>query len=114
MHFRTLYRDSDYFHSGQDCTAGSRVFVQSSVYDKFVRKLLELSKEFVVGDPFDDNTAAGPVISKVQYDRVWGYIDTGKQEGAKVILGGEKRKERGFFVDPCSKPYSLQCQKHLD
>ncbi|GJJ07507.1 hypothetical protein Clacol_001709 [Clathrus columnatus] len=89
------------WNSGQDCTAGSRVFVQSSIYDKFIKILLEKAKEFVVGDPFDPQTAAGPVISKVQYDRVWNYIASGKKEGAKVVLGGEKREGKGFFVDPC-------------
>lgn len=64
--------------------------------------LVQKAKEFVVGDPFDESTAGGPVISKAQYDRVWGYIESGKQEGAKVAVGGEKRNTKGFFVDPTS------------
>jgi len=54
------------------------------------------------GDGFDDTVAGGPVVSKTQYDRVWSYIESGKAEGAKVVLGGEKRPGKGFFVDPTS------------
>jgi len=88
------------WNSGQDCTAGSRLYVQDTIYDKFIALLVQKAKEFVVGDPFDEKTAGGPVISKAQYDRVWGYIEAGKQEGAKVAVGGEKRKTKGYFVDP--------------
>ncbi|KAF8529070.1 aldehyde dehydrogenase domain-containing protein [Hysterangium stoloniferum] len=87
--------------AGQDCTAGSRVYVQASIYDRFVQLLVKKAKEFVVGDPFDEKTAGGPVISKLQYDRVWGYIESGKKEGATVLVGGEKRQGKGYFVDPC-------------
>ncbi|KAJ7507709.1 aldehyde dehydrogenase domain-containing protein [Mycena galericulata] len=88
------------YNSGQDCTAGSRVYVQDSIHDKFVELLVSKVKELVIGDGLDDNTSAGPVVSKTQYDRVWSYIESGKQEGAKVVLGGTKRPGKGFFVDP--------------
>lgn len=77
--------------------------MQASVYDKFIQLLVKKAKEFVVGDPFDEATAGGPLISKVQYDRVWSYIESGKKEGAKVVVGGEKRTSKGFFVDPCGE-----------
>ncbi|KIM90700.1 hypothetical protein PILCRDRAFT_973 [Piloderma croceum F 1598] len=88
------------YNTGQDCTAGSRVYVQDTIYDKFVALLVSKAKELVVGDGFDPKTTAGPVVSKAQYDRVYGYIESGKKEGAKVILGGEKRSGKGFFIDP--------------
>jgi aldehyde dehydrogenase (NAD+) len=88
------------YNTGQDCTAGSRVYVQETIYDKFVALLVSKAKELVVGDGFDENTTAGPVVSKIQYDKVHGYIEAGKKEGAKVILGGEKRSGKGFFIDP--------------
>jgi len=88
------------YNTGQDCTAGSRVYVQESIYDKFVALLVSKAKELVVGDGFDEKTTAGPVVSKTQYDRVHGYIEVGKKEGAKVILGGKKRPGKGFFIDP--------------
>ncbi|KAK7470746.1 hypothetical protein VKT23_002166 [Stygiomarasmius scandens] len=88
------------YNSGQDCTAGSRVYVQDTVYDKFMEILVSKVKATNFGDGFDDTVAGGPVVSKTQYDRVWSYIESGKAEGAKVVLGGEKRPGKGFFVDP--------------
>ncbi|KAJ4466503.1 aldehyde dehydrogenase domain-containing protein [Lentinula aciculospora] len=88
------------YNTGQDCTAGSRVYVQDSVYDKFIDVLVSTVKETVIGNGFDKNTGGGPLVSKAQFDRVWGYIDAGKAEGAKVVLGGERRNTKGYFVDP--------------
>ncbi|KAJ8086514.1 hypothetical protein PM082_005337 [Marasmius tenuissimus] len=88
------------YNTGQDCTAGSRLYVQESIYDKFLQILVDKVKATVIGDGFDEKSTGGPVVSKVQYDRVWGYIESGKSEGAKIILGGEKRKTKGFYVDP--------------
>jgi aldehyde dehydrogenase (NAD+) len=88
------------YNTGQDCTAGSRVYVQDTVYDQFVSLLVSKAKQLVVGDGFDLNSAAGPVVSKLQYDKVWRYIEKGRAEGATTILGGEKRLGKGFYVDP--------------
>jgi aldehyde dehydrogenase (NAD+) len=57
-------------------------------------------KAQVIADGFDESAGGGPVVSKGQYDRVWSYIEAGKAAGAKVALGGEKRSEKGFWVDP--------------
>ncbi|KAJ3869717.1 NAD-aldehyde dehydrogenase [Lentinula novae-zelandiae] len=88
------------YNTGQDCTAGSRIYVQDTVYDKFIDVLVSTVKETVIGNGFDQKTGGGPLVSKAQFDRVWGYIDAGKAEGAKVVLGGERRNTKGFFVDP--------------
>ncbi|KAF8268259.1 NAD-aldehyde dehydrogenase [Lactarius quietus] len=88
------------YNTGQDCTAGSRVYVQDTIYDKFVEILVSKAKELVIGDGFDENSGGGPVVSKTQYDRVWSYIESGKKEGAQAILGGEKRTSPGYYVDP--------------
>jgi len=88
------------YNTGQDCTAGSRVYVQDSIYENFLALLISKVKELVIGDGMDEKSAGGPVVSKTQYDRVWGYIEAGKQEGAQVVLGGVKRSGKGFFVDP--------------
>ncbi|KAK1236742.1 hypothetical protein PQX77_000098 [Marasmius sp. AFHP31] len=95
------------YNTGQDCTAGSRLYVQESIYDKFLQILVDKVKATVIGDGFDEKSTGGPVVSKVQYDRVWGYIESGKFEGAKIILGGEKRKTKGFYVDPTSSSGSF-------
>lgn len=88
------------YNTGQDCTAGSRLFVQDSIYDKFMEILVSKAKQLVVGDGFDEKTAGGPVVSKMQYDKIFRYIGYGKEEGAKLVLGGEKRSTKGYFVDP--------------
>ncbi|KAJ7667933.1 NAD-aldehyde dehydrogenase [Mycena polygramma] len=78
------------YNSGQDCTAGSRIYVQESIHDKFVGLLVSKVKELVFGNGLDAQSHGGPVVSKIQYDRVWSYIEAGKQEGAKVAVGGTK------------------------
>ncbi|THH33752.1 hypothetical protein EUX98_g450 [Antrodiella citrinella] len=90
------------YNTGQDCTAGSRVYVQDTVYDAFLEKLVEKAKALTISHAFDEKSGGGPVVSKVQYDKIWSYIDSGKQEGAKCILGGVKRSGKGYYVDPTS------------
>ncbi|OSX60595.1 hypothetical protein POSPLADRAFT_1147983 [Postia placenta MAD-698-R-SB12] len=88
------------YNTGQDCTAGSRLFVQESIYDKFMSILVAKAQELVVGDGFDEKSGGGPVVSKIQYDKIFRYIGYGKEDGAKLALGGEKRPSKGYFVDP--------------
>jgi len=92
-------------NQGQICTATSRVLVQESIYDKFVEKFTETVKSTsVVGDPFKDDTFQGPQVTKVQYERVLGYVETGKSEGAKLSHGGVPYKNvgegKGYFIEP--------------
>lgn len=88
------------FNTGQDCTAGSRLYVEDSVHDEFVALLIQKAKQLAIGDGFDEKSGGGPVVSKVQYDKIWSYIESGKAQGAKLVLGGQKRPGKGFFVDP--------------
>lgn len=88
------------FNTGQDCCAGSRVYVQDTIYEKFIPILVEKTKALFVGDGFDEKSGCGPLVSKVQYEKVWSYIEAGKQQGAKLLLGGEKRPGKGFYIDP--------------
>ena len=90
---------------GQICTATSRVLVEESIYDKFVELFKEQVKEVSkVGDPFQDSTFQGPQVTKAQYEKVLGYIESGKSEGATLVMGGEAHKNvgdgRGFFIAP--------------
>jgi aldehyde dehydrogenase (NAD+) len=94
-----------YSNQGQICTATSRILVQENIYDKFVEKLKEVIKSTsVVGDPFNDDTYQGPQVTKAQYERVLGYIETGKSEGATLSHGGVPFKNvdggKGFFIEP--------------
>lgn len=88
------------FNHGQCCCAGSRVYVQSGIYDEFAKAFTDHIKTLQVGDPFDEGIYQGPQISQTQQDRIMNYIECGKKEGATVVLGGDKHGNDGFFVQP--------------
>lgn len=90
---------------GQICTATSRLLIHSSVHDEFVQKFIqEIRNNSKVGDPFDQNTFQGPQVTKQQFERVLSYVEAGKHEGARLVLGGEACTDvaggRGYFVEP--------------
>jgi len=89
-----------FFNQGQCCCAGSRLFVEEKVHDQLVEKLVKKAKSQKVGDPFDSETTQGPQVSQEQCDRVLGYIETGKKEGAKVLTGGRRLGNNGYFIEP--------------
>ncbi|ORZ15064.1 aldehyde dehydrogenase domain-containing protein [Absidia repens] len=89
-----------FFNHGQCCCAGSRVYVQEGIYDRFLEKFKKATEETRVGDPTDESTFQGPQISQLQYDRIMGYIESGKDEGAKVYLGGARHGDKGYFIQP--------------
>lgn len=76
------------------------MFVQDSIYDKFVARSAELASNRVVGDPFDNETEMGPQIDEKQFHKILNMINTGKREGAKLETGGEKCNDKGFFIRP--------------
>jgi aldehyde dehydrogenase (NAD+) len=92
-------------NAGQICSATSRILVQESIYDSFVTAFKSHVQEFsVVGDPFAESTFQGPQVTKAQYDRVMGYIKSGREEGATLVAGGEAFTSvgtgKGFFIKP--------------
>ncbi|CAF9903782.1 MAG: Aldehyde dehydrogenase [Gomphillus americanus] len=89
-----------YMNHGQCCCAGSRIYVQEEIYDKFLEAFKARAKKNVVGLPHEANTFQGPQVSKVQFDRIMGYIDEGKKAGAKVEIGGERHGNEGYFIQP--------------
>jgi aldehyde dehydrogenase (NAD+) len=89
-----------YLNQGQCCCAGSRVFVQDQIHDKFVAKLAEKVKQRKVGDPVDPATQQGPQVDKAQFDKIMSYISKGREQGAKCVTGGERVGTKGFFVAP--------------
>ncbi|MBA2312389.1 MAG: aldehyde dehydrogenase family protein [Actinobacteria bacterium] len=91
-----------FLNSGQICTAGTRILVESSIHDQFVESLVEATEKMKVGPALDDATSMGPVISKEQLDVVTGYIEIGRAEGASVATGGGRLEEMGdgYFVQP--------------
>jgi len=89
-----------FFNSGQVCSAGSRILVQDAVYDEVVERLSARAQAVRVGSPRDRSTTMGPLVSSIQMQRVLDYIDVGRQEGARLITGGARVGERGYFVAP--------------
>src|SRR5208283_2652908 len=89
-----------FFNQGQCCCAGSRLFVEEKCYDEFVAKSVERAKKRTVGNPFDKNTEQGPQVDQEQFNKVMGYIESGKNEKAKLLAGGKRVGEKGYFIEP--------------
>jgi len=89
------------FHSGQICTAPTRVIAQRGIYEQLVAGLIQAAGHLKVGDPLEDDTILGPVISGAHRDRIEGYVRAGADEGGSVVAGGDRPDmERGFYVKP--------------
>jgi phenylacetaldehyde dehydrogenase len=89
-----------FIHSGQGCICGSRVYVQRGIYNQVVDGLALIARSIRQGGSHDENVDIGPVISQKQLQRVMGYIESGKQDGAEVVVGGKRRDRPGYFVEP--------------
>lgn len=89
-----------FFHQGQICVAASRLYVQSGIYDKFVKGAVEYAKAIRVGNPFDESTVNGPQIDESMMNKVLGLIETGKKEGANLLAGGERIGTAGYYIQP--------------
>jgi aldehyde dehydrogenase (NAD+) len=89
-----------FFKAGQVCSAGSRVLVERSAYDEVVELLAQRARTIKVGDPGDGKTTMGPVISAGQMKTVLDYIKIGRDEGARVVTGGNRIGDKGYFVEP--------------
>jgi len=89
-----------FFNQGQCCCAGSRLFVEQSIHDEFTDRMLKKVKKTKVGDPFDPGTTQGPQVSQEQFDKVMGYIESGKQCGAQMLTGGGRLGKQGYFIQP--------------
>ncbi len=87
-------------NQGQSCCASSRVFVHEDVYERFLEKVKAIAQNLVVGDPFADETTQGAIISDEQFKKILGYIDSGKQQGARLVEGGSRVGDKGYFVRP--------------
>lgn len=89
-----------FFNQGQCCIAGSRLFVHEKIYDEFVRRAVEHAKKTKVGDQFDPTTEQGPQVDKDQMTKILGYIEAGQKDGAKLLTGGKRHGNKGYFVEP--------------
>lgn len=92
------------FNQGQVCCAGARIFVQEGIYDEFVEKAIERFKNVKVGDPLDESTQMGAQVNVRQAEKILGYVENGKKEGARVAVGGQRackiQYSGGAFVEP--------------
>jgi betaine-aldehyde dehydrogenase len=93
-----------YCNAGQVCSAGSRFLVDESIHDEFVSKLVTRAKNIVVGPGFDEHTEMGPLVSEQQMKQVLDYIEIGRNEGAKLAVGGNQlsggKYANGYFIEP--------------
>jgi aldehyde dehydrogenase (NAD+) len=89
-----------YLNQGQCCCAGSRLFVQDKVYDAMVERLADRAKSRKLGDPLDPTTEQGPQVDKVQFEKILGYIESGRQQGARCVTGGSRFGQQGYFIEP--------------
>jgi aldehyde dehydrogenase (NAD+) len=89
-----------YFHGGQCCTAGSRLFVEERIHQEFVERLAEKAKQRKLGDPLDPTTEQGPQVSQEQMDKILGYVQRGEKDGATLLTGGRRFGKKGYFVEP--------------
>jgi aldehyde dehydrogenase (NAD+) len=89
-----------FFNQGQCCAAGSRTYVQDSIFDEFVRKATARARVRITGDPFTQGTEHGPQVNEIQHKKVLGMIQQGVKEGAKLLVGGHRHGNKGYFVEP--------------
>jgi aldehyde dehydrogenase (NAD+) len=89
-----------FVNQGQSCCAGSRVFVEEKIYQQFVEKSVARAAKRRVGDPLDPGTDQGPQVDQSQFDRIMGYIESDRTQGATLACGGERVGNRGYFIRP--------------
>jgi phenylacetaldehyde dehydrogenase len=89
-----------FFNHGQCCVAGSRLYVQEDRFDEVVNGVAEVAKSIKLGDGMDASTQMGPLVSDEQLQRVTGYLDSGRSDGATALTGGIRHGDRGYFVEP--------------
>ncbi len=87
-------------NAGQDCCARSRVLVEQSVYEAFLERFVESTRQLLVGDPAEEATQVGPLVSAAQRNRVETYLEVARQDGGRVLTGGERLDRPGYFLRP--------------
>jgi aminomuconate-semialdehyde/2-hydroxymuconate-6-semialdehyde dehydrogenase len=91
---------SSFWNQGEICLCGSRIFVERPIYDAFVERFVAAAKKLRIGDPLDESTDIGALISAAHLDKVMGYVDLAKKEGGTIVAGGNRVDRKGFFVEP--------------
>jgi aminomuconate-semialdehyde/2-hydroxymuconate-6-semialdehyde dehydrogenase len=91
---------SSFWNQGEICLCGSRIFVERSIHDEFVSRFVDATKKLRIGDPLDDSTDIGALISEAHLQKVLGYIDLAAKEGGTIAAGGHRVERPGYFVEP--------------
>ena len=91
---------SSFWNQGEICLCGSRIFVERSIHDEFVARFAAATKKLRIGDPLDDATDVGALISEAHLQKVMGYIDLAEEEGGAIVAGGHRIDRAGYFVEP--------------
>ena len=91
---------SSFWNQGEICLCGSRIFVERSIHDEFVERFAAATKKLRIGDPLDDTTDVGALISEAHLQKVLGYIDLATKEGGTIVAGGHRLDRPGYFVEP--------------
>ena len=97
---------SSFLNQGQICLCGSRIFIEESIFDRFVSGLVDRARSLRAGDPLDDATQHGATVSKTHYEKVLSYVDLAREEGGRILCGGgpaeglPERCRDGYFIEP--------------
>jgi aminomuconate-semialdehyde/2-hydroxymuconate-6-semialdehyde dehydrogenase len=96
---------SSFANQGQICLCGSRILVESSIYEQFKSDLVERTKALVVGDPLEPATAVGAIVSRQHFEKIMSYIELAREEGGQILAGGRQvhldgRCADGWFIEP--------------
>jgi aminomuconate-semialdehyde/2-hydroxymuconate-6-semialdehyde dehydrogenase len=91
---------SSFWNQGEICLCGSRIFVERSIHDEFAERFAAATKKLRIGDPLDDATDIGALISEAHLRKVTGYIDLAVKEGGTIVAGGHRLDRVGYFVEP--------------
>jgi phenylacetaldehyde dehydrogenase len=89
-----------FFNHGQCCCAGSRLYVQKQIFDEVVDGVTQHARNIKVTDGFNPESQMGPLVSEEQLNRVLGFLDAGRADGVKTVVGGNRIGDRGYFVEP--------------
>ncbi len=96
---------SSFSNQGQICLCGSRILIEESIYDKFKTEFIERTKALIVGDPLNEKSKLGAIVSKMHFDKILNCIEIAKQEGGNILCGGksiqlEEKNKNGYFIEP--------------
>ncbi len=96
---------SSFYNQGEICLCGSRILIERSLYDRFVKEFVEKTKELIIGDPLERSTTIGALVSEAHMNKVLSYIELARQEGGKILTGGKRVKldgrcAEGYFIEP--------------